>query len=298
MMSLRPVSPGILTAAACCLFALFAVAARQLQSAEPLPQAELDRLTALWETQRKEIQTAKIEADHFELHAMGSVDQQGIDRFIRALETRLQNDAAVADLQAVTKTLPLEPKTKAWGKLLFILDGEAVRTRETWLWDDGSEGVSDVSYDGKVEVQYQSTSRQVNILQGRSKLRMVGLSDLRLVPALGRGTVTVTRDAEPGVLQVSQGDFKMRVYERSGLVRDRDHVLGRRRTLQYQPAQFAGGVVFPRVTVQLRMQADSLRLRSIEIFRIRSADFNVAIQPDEFSVPIPARTRVVDRRPK
>ena len=294
-MNLRSVSPPWLASSilVICMLLCSTGFAQELLS-EELAKAELDRLAQLWESQRTEIQTARIEADHFEFHGIGALSKPAVDRFIVTLEAALQADAVAADLQAVTATLPQQQGSKTWGRLLLIVDGSRRRAFETWKWGDGSEGVSDVSFDGETEVQRRSNSNQVNIFKGRTQLHVTGLEDLRVIPRLfGNEPYALERMGENDLFRIYRGSFSMRVYSGSGLVRD--YELAKMRTLQYQPGRFSGGIVFPRVTARIRMGADS-KLRRIELFRILNAEFNIPIRLDQFEVAIPAQTTVVDVR--
>src|SRR5690606_12478670 len=97
---------------------------------------ELERLEKLWQSHIDEIQTARIEADHFQCHLGGNWGDQNVDAFVTKLDNAMRVDAENADLKSVTKQIA--PSKRAWRKLLFIKDGQHRRARDTW--NDGEGG--------------------------------------------------------------------------------------------------------------------------------------------------------------
>lgn len=254
---------------------------------------ELRRLQKLWQSQSKEIRTARVEGDHFALMLNRPLDEQAIDRFIKAIESSLQVDADIADLKAATATLPLPAKGRTWGEFLFFMDGQRRRCRETWPAGDGNERVFDVSFDGEQEVQRWG-AKQVNVVQGRGNMHATHLHDLRTIPfelTEADGKATLQNTAINDIIRVSTPMRGFSVYSASGLLRDEK--LGTKRRLQYQPAQFPGGIVFPRVSATFRLTPV---FSLIDIYRIRKAEFNIPMPAEQFKVPIPAGSTILDFR--
>jgi hypothetical protein len=255
---------------------------------------ELQRLQELWQSQGQEVRTARIEGDHFELNINRHLDEAAVNPFVQAMDSALQVDADIADLESATQRLPLPPKRRSWGQFLFLMDGKHRRCRETWKSPDGQEQVSDFSFNGEQEVQRKSYVNQVNVLRGRSNFYFTALEDLRrtpFAPVASEGIAKLESINNNEIIRISTSKRTFSVYSVSGLIRD--DTLDTQRTLQYQPAEFAGGIVFPRVSITIRTTPKFTR---VDVYRMRKAEFNITVTPEEFRVPIPAGSTVVDMR--
>lgn len=275
--------------------ALVLTATPQARTGEP-PAEGVDpvRIKALWKRQKGEISSGKFEVILFR-YFDGSARRLDRAEAVKRLEA-LKPGAGETAIEPIFNDLVALgwPKQKSflWGtKIDVTIDGPKIANVT-----HKAEGNDIRGFDGHVEVAYRAANKQATISAGRSGIHLVGLREIRTIPdgeidwenkptidpADGRGTVlrssglTVSIDPDNGFLR--------------RLTRSHDGVISEE-ILQLDPT-IVQGMVLPRITVDLKLENDKVRMASI--YLIKSSHPNIPIAAPDFWLGVPTGTLVVD----
>jgi len=259
-------------------------------------QEVFSRLQQIWEIQRDEIQTARIETTFFR-YLRGTkktvLPKEAVEELLDQIPLALR-DSGIDGVRDLIKTLPVyDPSDpdKYWKRLAILVDG--IRLRNTIRSLDGSTLISDAAFDGDREVQHWNDSKQVNVYGG-SHWKKYGLSSIRSVPGFSSSGSAPPLTVEEGLVRCAHPSGRPSYVfdEESGL--RLEYRVDKDIFRQYEPAEYAGGIVFPTASAQATF--DGADTRILRLFLVTDAEFNTALPDNAFDVGVPADTVVVDYR--
>lgn len=282
---------------------LAAVAAEKARAASDAKPAITDeqkakvvaRLEQIWKSWQNQIQTARLEVLYRVYICLDDKSrptrEQAVD-FLDKLHAALERGGfpAVRQLASAFPVTPYETDG-GWQRLTILVDG--VRVRNT-LWSlDGKRLVRDIVFDGDREYQLFADTSQVNVFQGKSHVVKHSLSSFRLARPPEHA-------AKLAYLRV-EGD-RARVGARAGSTSLIDLNTGLslesegrwRISRRYQPTKYVGGIVFPRLSVDITLSPKGLQ--SVQLLYLDEAAFNVGLADDAFHASAPAGATIVDYR--
>ena len=257
---------------------------------------QTDGIQALWTQQKAEITSGRFEVILFRYFDR---DEQRLDRVeaVRRLEA-LKPGADETAIEPIFDDLEALgwPKKKSflWGtKIDVTIDGPKIANVT-----HTAHGNDVRSFNGTLEIDYRAANRQASITAGRSGIALVEMEEIRCIPVdFIDWKKTVAIESAEGRDAVLRSNGRMVRFDwDTGFVRRLTQSQGgavSNETLQFDPIEVQG-MTLPRITVQLRVQHEKIRM--VSIYLIKSCRPNVAIDPSEFHVGVPTGTLIVDYR--
>jgi hypothetical protein len=252
-------------------------------------RSEAQQLAAHWARYEREIGSAHIQ---FRLTRTGegqlaALAPEAVQKILDEANLNEQPE----NFEAVLNSLwdPAKVKERLWSPVEFFAIG--LNTREV-------RGNDVHLFDGELELDYSAANNQVSVYRaGESRLGRMHITDFRaggsatsikvfeqlLLPnnriALSVGSDKIVADWTTGF--VHQMSFRSR-----GRMSD---------TFQYGPARYPGGIVLPKLKIELRYRSNELS--SLELIYIDKAVLNEGMMADTFKLAAKAGTRVFMFKP-
>ena len=257
---------------------------------------QADKIQALWNRQNGDITSGKFEVVLYRYfdHGARLLDHA---EAVRRLEG-LKPNAEEADVEPIFNDLEALgwPKKQSflWGTRIDVtIDGPKLAnvTHRT-------KGNDLRFFDGTSTTSYRAVNRQATIEAGRSGVHLLGMREIRCIPVdlIDWKKTLVIEPAEGRDAVLRSNGFTVRFDRDTGFVKTltqaHDGAIANQ-TLQFGPTDVQGRIL-PRMTVELRMENDKVRMASI--YLIKSCRPNVAINPNDFRLGVSAGTVIVDHR--
>jgi hypothetical protein len=273
-----------------------------LADTPPRPDNRLVRLQRLSESQKNEIQTARLEAFFF--HYTRNLPDSKLtaaqtDACLELLSQAVAKEASLARLTEIILSLGL-PKEYKWDTLKIVKFGSSVSNILSRLTESGLEepAIHGAYTQGVGLTKFDQN--QISIFRGPGQYFYTP-NAMRHVPQL-EGRAFRIDSTRGGFLRLSadEGADKLELvaFEDQGLLKSSDRRNTKDHTFhalrQFEPAGFPGGVIFPRLSS--RYSGTGKIVTDLEVAIIRQAEFNVPIDTTEFRIPFQEGTVFADHR--
>lgn len=240
--------------------------------------AEFRRLTTLWAKLASEIKSAHVQADHFIYHPKNKLGTIETDLLITGMEVLLiEMGTRTAELDKLTAKLPETNLLATWRTMELYINRDQRRILESWTDASGRLATLEAAFDG-AETRFVNPDGTTNpkSMSGDNFGNLIKLQKLRSKPWRPPAGLLTLENLPGGQLRrISGPQESITVFVDSGIVFEWS--TPKHRTLHYDPTRFEGGVTFPRLTINAVMDGGNLLL--LNIYRIRSAQFNLAMDP-------------------
>jgi hypothetical protein len=255
----------------------------------------LEELKAKWETQRSSIKTARVTLRYLLVMACKVSDEtaeEAVQKWRAGLSSGQKQESLEKD---VLHVLGDECPSK-WETLEVRVDGKQLWNKRTIGAGKTASPHSQSAKTEEGEVWFMADNKQADMFGGRMPYKMNALEDLRRVPFLSDKAKVVgpaITKLPPRVIRIEDDGRQHTVDQKSGFAtefRAGSHFLSR----QFDPAEFKGGVVFPRARVDV-LKSESIIINLI-FLQLISAEFNQPLEKSEFWIDAPAGVTVVDHR--
>ena len=261
-------------------------------------QADIDRLTAIWQGNASEVKTAYVKYRALARGPAKVVTRQDVlvqletkDFVKRPEDARLISDAF---------GLELDPDRAAWGTGELYVSRNKVRANRDYEDARFSEDVLTEN----TRVIFSRLNDQIDVyFRGGSHNRLMSLNDFRVIPKpTDQLPATIEKRMEDRLV-VRIGPQQFVVDEETGFV----HSV-RRNTPPDGPSQssvdcfqrgrltFPDGIVFPAAVTTCHYLRDELKIITVNV--LESATFNEPIKDEVFVLAAPAGSKVFDSRLK
>ncbi|MEX2141376.1 MAG: M56 family metallopeptidase [Pirellulales bacterium] len=251
---------------------------------EKKERSEAEQLAAHWGRQAHEIGSAHIECrmSRFGEDRLAPLNPEQVNAI---LENAQLNDNAENFEAVLTKLLaPDAARERLWSPVEFYAIG--LKTRE-----DLPRGIH--VFDGELDLDYDEANNQISVYRaGESRLGRMHITDFR-VRTSASGLERFEQELLPNnriALRVA-GDKIVAdwmtgfVYE--SIVRSRGRATD---TYQFAPMRYPGGIVFPKLKIELTYRSDELD--GLELIYIDKAEFNEGMMADAFKLAAKTGTKV------
>jgi hypothetical protein len=269
------------------------------RDAQPGDAQMIEALRKQWLAESKAVKTAEFQVEFFQLFSDKAhpMTREQIERFVAECRTAWSTTGDSAAILQKTRSLDVPKLTfsQCWKQGLIRVEGSKVRnTFRANLLPDARYEELDACFDGSVDIHFVKESHQAWLTEKGPPFVRFGLRNLYFTGPTSGDLKVKKRSGKEVTLESQEGQFVVDTEIGSLVSAAIGSGRATRQITQFGFGQYDVGnakIVFPSVSARVDYFDNALAI--LQLFIVKSAQFNKPLEANAFAVAVPERTSAV-----